>query len=574
MSAPAFVLRDYAVLADGYRGALVDPHGGIAFLCFPCWDDPAVLSGLLGGEGTYSVRPRERFVWGGHYEDPGLVWRSRWIVGDAVVECREALARPASGDRLVLLRRICAVRGEARVSVRLDLRADWDRTPPQDLSRDDDGTWRGSLAGRPMAWSGAERARRDGAGALAFELDLPEGGHHDLVLVLGAEQADAPSDELWAQTEAAWRADVPALDQTAAPRDARLACAVLRGLTTPGRGMVAAVTTALPERAERGRNYDYRYVWIRDQCYAGQGAARAGVPELLDEAVTAVRERILDAGPELAPATTINGDPVPPVGAVGLPGYPGGSDQIGNQVRTQFQLDAFGEALCLFAAVAARDRLDADGHRAATVAAAAIEERWTQEGAGVWEIEPRRWTHSRLACVAGLRAMAAHAGQEPAARWEGLADRLLAELDATCLTAEGRWRRAPEDERVDASLLAGAIRGALPPEDPRSRLTRRAVAEDLGRDGYVYRFHHDERTPLGSTEGAFTLCGFWMAQACALEGRPVEAAHWFERNRSAAGSPGLLSEEVDIQQRQLRGNLPQAFVHAALLETAAMLGPG
>ena len=96
------------------------------------------------------------------------------------------------------------------------------------------------------------------------------------------------------------------------------------------------------------------------------------------------------------------------------------------------------------------------------------------------------------------------------------------------------------------------------------------MTDELGRDGYVYRFRHDQR-PLGDAEGAFVLCGFLMALAAHQEGRPTEAMSWFERNRAACGPPGLFAEEFDVSQRQLRGNLPQAFVHALLLECAARL---
>jgi GH15 family glucan-1,4-alpha-glucosidase len=98
--------------------------------------------------------------------------------------------------------------------------------------------------------------------------------------------------------------------------------------------------------------------------------------------------------------------------------------------------------------------------------------------------------------------------------------------------------------------------------------TLRAVADDLCHDGYAYRFRPDER-PLGEAEGAFVLCGFLMALALDQQGDRVGAARWFERNRAACGPPGLLSEEYDVLQRQMRGNLPQAFVHALLLECAA-----
>jgi GH15 family glucan-1,4-alpha-glucosidase len=96
------------------------------------------------------------------------------------------------------------------------------------------------------------------------------------------------------------------------------------------------------------------------------------------------------------------------------------------------------------------------------------------------------------------------------------------------------------------------------------------VASDLGREGYLYRFRHDQR-PLEDAEGAFVLCGFLMALALHQQGRHAEAIGWFERNRAACGPPGLLTEEFDIRQRQLRGNIPQAFVHALAFETAARL---
>src|SRR3954453_8399778 len=116
--------------------------------------------------------------------------------------------------------------------------------------------------------------------------------------------------------------------------------------------MVAAATMSLPERAREGRNFDYRYVWIRDQCFTGQAVAKAGPLPLLDGAVRFVGERLLAAGPKLVPAYTTTGDPVPDQRSLDLPGYPGGSDILGNWVRQQFQLDAFGESLLLFAAAA------------------------------------------------------------------------------------------------------------------------------------------------------------------------------------------------------------------------------
>jgi hypothetical protein len=572
------VLREYSLIADGQRGALIGPDGAIGWLCAPRWDSPAVFSGLLGGRGGYSVTPADPwYVWGGYYEAGSLIWRSRWTGNSAHTECREALALPADPHRAVILRRIEAVDGPARMDVLLDVRAGFGRSKMTDLFRGD-GRWTGRSGAIRFRWSGAARARRTTDG-LALTLSLPAGGHHDLVLELSDRPLDGPAPDppgAWTATEEAWISAVPDCADLIAARDARHAYAVLAGLTARSGAMVAAATTSLPERLEGGRNYDYRYAWIRDQCYAGLAVAAHGPHPMLDGTVRFLTERVLADGPDLMPAYTVSGEPIPDDRALRLRGYPGGAARAGNRVVGQFQLDGLGEVLQLFAAAARLDLLAEENWRAAATAADAIGKRWTDADAGLWELNDQHWAHSRLACVAGLRALAAAAdgppgghGHRQAARWSSLADTILASL-GDCVHPTGRWQRSPVDPRADAALLLPVIRGAVSADDPRGRATIRAVRKELAEDGYVYRFRHDPR-PLHKAEGAFLLCGFWLAQAAQACGEHAEAAHWFERNRAACGPAGLYTEEYDVHQRQLRGNLPQAFVHAGLLETAARM---
>ncbi|UWZ40353.1 glycoside hydrolase family 15 protein [Dactylosporangium roseum] len=571
---PPQVLREYAVVADGHRGALVGPRGDIVWLCVPTWESDAVFAGLLGGPGGYRVAPAgTRFVWGGYYEPGSLIWTSRWVTTGGIVHSREALAVPGDAHRVVLLRQVRAISGEAAVDLLLDVRAGFGRQPLRDLRGDADG-WSGRAGELYLRWSGATVAAPGPDGTLRGLLRVPEGHRHDLVLELSDRPFDTSPpdpDRVWYDTEQAWRSAVPELAGFVARRDARHACAVLHGLTVPGGGTVAAATTSLPERAEAGRNYDYRYTWIRDQCFTGMAAAAAHADELFDACVAFVTQRLMADGPGMRPAyLAASGGPVPGEQTVpDLPGYPGAPVRTGNWVNTQFQLDAFGEALVLLSAAARDGRLDGDGRKALHVAVQAITDRWTQPDAGMWELRPRRWTHSRLVCVAGLRAAAAVPGRTAGDRAR-LADRIMAGTAATALHPSGRWQRAPDDPRVDAALLFPAIRGALPADDPRTIATCAAVCDGLTDDGYVYRFRAAEG-PLGDTEGAFLLCGFGMALASLQAGERTAAVHWFERNRAASGPPGIYAEEYDVRQRQLRGNLPQAFVHALLLESAAAL---
>jgi GH15 family glucan-1,4-alpha-glucosidase len=586
-SAPRpYELRAYALVADGRRGALIDPDGNVAWMCFPRWESPAVFAGIWGTGGLYRVRPEGRAVWGGSYEYGSLIWVSRWETETGLVESRDALVFPGGDDRAVLLRRLRATGDAQEVVAELQLAGNYGREAIDHWEREG-GLWQARSATFTAWWSPGGPAREvrvaGGHRTLRRRIVVEPGRPVDLVLELatraaaGAGPSPAVADhsfdeveQVWQQTEHAWASTVPSSVPAVAERDVRHSCAVLRGLTAPSGGTVAAATASLPEHAREGRDFDYRYVWIRDLCFIGQAGAKlgGGCDPLLDDAVRFVGDRLREDGAAMLPAYTVEGDPVPDQQRLDLPGYPGGHDMIGNHVRQQFQLDGLGEALLLFAAAARADRLDADGWRAASAALAGVEKRWREPDAGIWELDNRRWAHSRLVCVAGIRALcAAGAPRDWSSRFLALADGVLADTARHCLHPTGRWQRAPDDERVDAALLLASLRGALPADDPRSVATRLAVSGELSRDGYVFRYHHGH-AELGDVEGAFLICNFWLAMSCVAGGEPVAAARWFERARASCGPPGLLAEEFDVEQRQLAGNLPQAFVHASLIEAA------
>jgi GH15 family glucan-1,4-alpha-glucosidase len=147
------------------------------------------------------------------------------------------------------------------------------------------------------------------------------------------------------------------------------------------------------------------------------------------------------------------------------------------------------------------DRLDGRSWQAAEIAAAAVQRNWQRADAGIWELDDRRWTHSRLVCAAGLRAIGAVAPADCAGRteWVALADHIVADAASEALHADGYWQRAPDDPAVDASLLFAGLRGAVPPGDPRTSATLAESLRELTVDGYAYRFRHDSR-PLHEAE--------------------------------------------------------------------------
>ena len=215
------VLRDYALLADGERGVIVGPHGEFVWMCFPQWHDPALFSALIGGDGSYSVTPTETHVWGGYYEPGSLIWRSRWVTRDATIECREALALPSSPNRAVVMRRIIACEGGARVRCSLRTMADFGAEPAREIRREG-GTWVIEHEQLQLRWNGADaaRRRRGTGGGLELDIDLTEGNFHDLVLVIErrGETADMPvAEQAWTATESTWQERIPQLEFDSRP---------------------------------------------------------------------------------------------------------------------------------------------------------------------------------------------------------------------------------------------------------------------------------------------------------------------------------------------------------------------
>ncbi|GAA1846862.1 glycoside hydrolase family 15 protein [Brevibacterium marinum] len=569
------VLREHALIADGERGGVIGPHGNILWMCVPRWHDEPVFATLIGGRGEYTVTPSDSWnVWGGSYRPGSLVWCQKWVTTESVIVCEDSLSYPTDVDTAVILRRIRAVSGTARVSVVLQPSSGFSGNVVSEATVDD-GIWTGQVDDVRMRWQGAPDAEVAEDGRLQVEFELDEGEEHVLALELARSRLpESPIDaaEELERTYRTWQRTVAEVERPGRSEDILHSYAVLAGLTSQDNGMVAATTMSLPERPKAHRDYDYRYSGIRDQCYAGQGVARLGPNPLLDSALTFVADRINADGDDLKPAYRVDGGPVPDERSVGLSGYPGGSNVAGNWVRDQFQLDTIGEALNLFAKAAELNLMNADRWEAVTTCVSIIADRWQRPDAGVWELEDDVWTHSRLACVAGLRSIAGHTSTGEAAGWEGLADRILAEITATSIDAHGAWRQRPNHAGTDAAMLLPLVRGALPRSDPRVLATLDAVRRDLNRDGHIYRFKHGGRS-LGDAEGSFTVCGFMTALAVADQGDLPSAIHFYERARSAATSSGLFTEEFDVRSRQLRGNLPQAFVHALFIETAMRLSP-
>jgi GH15 family glucan-1,4-alpha-glucosidase len=358
----------------------------------------------------------------------------------------------------------------------------------------------------------------------------------------------------------------------------------LKALTfAPTGGIVAAATTSLPERIGGVRNWDYRYCWLRDATFTLMALMGAGYVE----EATAWREWLLRAiagvPEQLQIMYGVGGERrLAEYEADWLSGFEGSAPvRIGNAAAEQFQLDVYGEVIDALAV--ARSHGMAADNEAWSVQAKLLEfleGNWRRPDEGLWEVRgPRQhFTHSKvMAWVAADRAARAvpDGFPGPAARWATLRDEIHAEVCAKAWDDDRQtFTQSYGSRQLDAATLLIPIVGFLPPDDPRVAGTVAACEKELLVDGLLQRYSTagDQVDGLPAGEGAFLTCSFWLADNYQLIGRAADATAMFERLLGLRNDVGLLAEEYDpVAGRQL-GNVPQAYSHVSIVNTAISLG--
>jgi GH15 family glucan-1,4-alpha-glucosidase len=359
----------------------------------------------------------------------------------------------------------------------------------------------------------------------------------------------------------------------------------------PTGGIVAAPTTSLPEAIGGGRNWDYRFTWIRDAVLTLGAFMQCGYA---DEAL-AFRDWLMRASSgrpsDLRIMCGLAGERrLPEAELDWLPGFEGSSPvRMGNGAAEQFQLDVFGEladAAHIARGAAAQlgiEPVQEPVHWRRNLAMwYAVGSVWSHPDEGIWEVRgPRRhFTHSKvMAWVAFDRAVKAveQFGLDgPVDRWRRTRAAIHAEVCREGFDAErGTFTQYYGSRELDASVLLIPAMGFLPATDQRVQGTIEAIKRELTQDGLVYRYATDSGDGtvdgLAGKEGAFLPCSFWLADALAMSGRVGEARALFDRLLGLRNELGLLSEEYDVDRGRMCGNFPQAFTHLALVGTAHRL---
>ncbi len=575
-------------------GALVSRSGSIDWACLPRFDSPSIFARLLDRRsgGYHQVVPVGEYISHQQYVGGTNVLTTFFEIrrGVALTLTDFMPMGPAAttiGGDPRLVRRILARGAPIGVSVAADPRFDYGRTIP---------AW--ALDG-PVALAEAGAARVSFSAPWPWRRDGPvlrsggvvEPGKPVFAQVRWGEPPgpDPSPAALLSVTDAYWRGWVSPPDAPLRRVAARWhpwverSELVLKLLSYADSGVfVAAPTTSLPEWPGGPRNWDYRYVWIRDAAFTAQvflllghvSEARAYVAWAFD------RAEQLAAGEELRTVFAVDGsNPPEEEELVHLEGYRGSRPvRVGNAAAGQRQLDIYGEILD---SALLLDRLDPAFVRDHWATIERLAERitrlWSLPDSGMWEARgpPAHHVHSKLMCWVALdRAiqLAREFGRsEPVERWTRVAEEIRAAILSHGFNESlGSFVQVFDQPQLDASALRIGLDGFLPPTDPRVVGTIAAIERRLAHGAFVRRYEDEDG--VDGPEGAFLLCSFWLVESLAKSGQTQRALENWRALLDAAGPLLLFSEEFDPASNQPLGNYPQAFTHIGVLRAAFALG--
>jgi GH15 family glucan-1,4-alpha-glucosidase len=579
-------IEDYALIGDCHTGALVGKDGSIDWLCLPRFDSASMFGALLGSEdhGRWSLAPVGAVeAPTRQYVDGTFILVSRWTTPDGEVEVTDFM--PHGDRRADVIRRVRGISGSVRMHQDLRMRFDYASAIPW-VRQAPEGTGNAIIAVAgpdALVVRGPRLTPRDHFHVSDFT--VATGEVVDIVLTWYPAHRTPPAaldvDAQLQQTTAWWRGWSDTIQATGRYQQiVTRSLLVLRALTHEDTGgIVAAATTSLPESEGGSRNWDYRYVWLRDAALTLIVLVSHGFEtEAADWRSWLLRAIAGDPG-DVQIMYGLSGERRLTEWEVdSLPGYEGASPvRVGNGAYLQYQGDVFGEVmLALQRAREAGVEETVFSWSLQRALLQYVEDNWQRPDNGIWEIRgpERHFTHSRVmlwtALDCGIRGVRDHGLDGPADRWEQLRDTLRNEIETQGYNAElGSYTQYYGSTTVDASLLQLTQVGYVEANDPRMIGTVAAIEGKLMRDGLLVRYLTDSGIDgLPGDEHPFLACSFWLVEQYARSGRQNDAIALMDRLVDFASDLGLLSEEYDVASGRQVGNYPQALSHLALVRAA------
>lgn len=581
-------IEDYALLSDCRTAALVSLDGSIDWLCLPRFDAPSIFGALLGDptHGCWTLRPSDPSATARRWYLPDtFILVTRWETAGGIAEVQEFM--PMTDDRTDVVRRVIGIEGTVAFRTELRMHFDYARALPwvRQVGTGDEPALSAIAGPDAVVVRGVALAASDHVHAA--EISVTAGERRDLVLTWYASHETAPAaldvEAAIARTRSWWQGWASPIAHDGPHRDAVVrSLLVLRALTNRDTGgIVAAPTTSLPEDFGGSRNWDYRYVWLRDAALTLEALITHGFLEEVHHWRRWLLRAVAGEPAEVQIMYGIAGErDLAEREVTSLPGYQGAAPvRVGNGAVDQYQGDVLGEVLVALEAarIAGLDETSFSWSLQRALIERVVSGLDRPDN-GIWEIRGplQLFTHSRVMMWAaldrGVRAVRDHGLSGDAERWQNERDRLRAEIDERGVHPDGYFRQHYDTDEVDASLLTLPQVGYCAADDERMLRTVEQMENTLMRDGLLMRYRTSSGVDgLDGAEHPFLACSFWLVEQYAASGRTDDARALMDRLLGLRNDLGLLSEEYDVGTSRHAGNTPQAFSHLTLVRAADAL---
>jgi len=587
-------IGDHGLIGDLQTAALVSTDGVIDWFCAPRFDSPSVFASLLDHRqgGHFRIGSATPSTTKQLYFPNSAVLMTRFMADDGVGEVLDFMPLDdpqKASDRHRIVRVMRTVRGSMRFALHCAPRFDYGRGR-HELAMTDAGAVFSS-DGTAITLHTPIKLERDGQDVRA-EFALQQGQAEVVVLESGPRVMPRPVSrpevlELAQRTIDLWQSWLQRSTYQGRWREVVHRSAITLRLLTyaPSGALVAAPTAGLPEQVGGGRNWDYRFTWIRDASFTIYAMMGLGYVDEAAAFLLWLNDRIVDhvgadSGPLKIMYRVDGSSDLKEETLEHFEGYRGSRPvRIGNGAADQLQLDIYGEALdSVYQAHRNGLRVGNRGWTHIRNITDWLCANWDRPDEGIWETRGGRqdFTYGRLMSWVALDRVVR------IARDLGLpADltRLITERDHIYDQVTTRaWNEKKQafvqhyqTDVLDASVLLMPSVGFVAPTDPMWQSTLRAIDRELVSDSLVYRYDPGASPDgLRGSEGTFSICTFWYVDALTRSGRLDDARLVFDKMMSYANHLGLFSEEIGLTGEQL-GNFPQAFSHLALINAAINL---
>jgi GH15 family glucan-1,4-alpha-glucosidase len=582
-------IEEHGIVGDLRTVALVGTDGTVDWYCPSRFDAPSLFGALLDARkgGYFSLRSRSSGRPKQLYLPDTNILLTRFQGAEAVGEVIDFMVPETSGTgraRDLLVRQARAVRGRVTFELACHPAFDYGRAPHAVRLVTGVGAVFESSAGRCVLRSDVALKIEESGVAATFTLE--EGQGVDIELEWNGEVrplAAGETEELFTRTSDFWQNWVSQSRYRGRWREMVQRSALVLKLLVyhPTGALVAAPTTSLPEQLGGGRNWDYRYSWLRDAAFTIYALMTLGFLEEAASFMEWVQRRCESATAErdVMIMYSIDGnEDVEETILDHLDGYQGSRPvRIGNSAVGQRQLDVYGELMDSVYLYNREAPISYDLWTGLCKRLDWLAKHWQEPDEGIWEIRgPRqRFTYSALMTwVAYDRAgrLARDRGlPAPVERWRKLAAAAHRYVQESCWDPELRsYVMYPGSKLLDASVLVMPLVKFAGPTDPRFLSTLDRITAELTSDSLVSRYASTGHDGIADGEGTFSLCSFWYVEALTRAGRVREARMIFEKMLTYANHLGLYAEEVGASGEAL-GNFPQAFTHLALISAAVNL---